>query len=77
MGREIIYKDFNSSLIIYKKAAALGGNIYRGRFTIRRGALINIFDKGLAITVRRNIINNRVFNNIYNKRLIIIIKKRL
>ena len=45
LKREIIYKDFNSSLIIYKKAAVLSGGIYKGRFIARRGAFVNIFNK--------------------------------
>ena len=77
MRREIIYKDFNSNLIIYKKAAALGNNIYKGYFTIYRRVFINIFNRMLIITVRRNIIYNRAFGSIYNGRLAIITKRYL
>ena len=77
MGREVIYKDFNSSLIIYKETAALGSNIYKGRFIAYRRAFINIFNKRLIIIIGGNIISNRVFSSIYNKKLIIIIGKYL
>ena len=77
LGREIIYKDFNSGLTVYKEIATLNSNIYKKRFIIYKWAFVNIFNKGLIIIAGKNIMGNRAFNNIYNRKLIIITEKRL
>ena len=77
LEREIIYKDFNSGLIIYKEAVILSGGIYKGYFITYKRVFINIFNKGLIIIAGKNIAGNKVFGNIYNKRLIIIMGRRL